>query len=354
MSYFPGLNRLTQLILFRRPLCATAPDGSSFAGCRACRVAPVDRRKPEGFCGIGAQYDGSVHACVRSGRVAASRRFARRPHGLRWPATATLASARPRLLVGARKRCHCRHDIGLTSKHLRISLPAMGLVRSVARSCLASFPGLSPGRRVFTVKSCFQDHPDHGAASYHCLGPRSASSQTCCHGCDRHLACWNSRVIAQNERASRRRVSHHPPVCTPLLGVPALQGLTGPTLQRISPPLPSRSCRTARAVAGASGSLSVVLRGRRHLAAPATSRPRAFFPSVATAATSLLTSGGRLVWFRAAIGRTHCCVCPRLSLHRGYGARCRLAAIPFDKSAAHDSESLAAWGALRSWLSGHW
>jgi hypothetical protein len=68
----------------------------------------------------------------------------------------------------------------------------------------------------------------------------------------------------------------------------------------------------------------------------------------------LLTCNGRLAWFRAAIGRLHCCVRPRLSLHRGYGARCRLAAIPFDKSATSDSESLAAWGALRSWLSGHW
>lgn len=36
------------------------------------------------------------------------------------------------------------------------------------------------------------------------------------------------------------------------LGFPALQGLTVSTLQRISPPLPSRSCRTARADAGAS------------------------------------------------------------------------------------------------------
>lgn len=39
----------------------------------------------------------------------------------------------------------------------------------------------------------------------------------------------------------------------------AFQGLTGPTLQRISPPLPSRSCRTARADAGASRFLSIVL-----------------------------------------------------------------------------------------------
>jgi len=44
------------------------------------------------------------------------------------------------------------------------------------------------------------------------------------------------------------RFSHRLPCCTPLLGVPALQGLTGSTLQRISPPLPSRSCRTARVV----------------------------------------------------------------------------------------------------------
>jgi hypothetical protein len=139
MSYFPGLNRHAgrsscenRATHFRRSFRATAPDGSSFAGCRACRVAPVERQKPEGFCGIGAQYDGSVHACVRPNRVAAIRRFARRPHGLRWPATATVASAHLRLLDGSRLRCHCRHDIDMIPKRLRIPVSRPG---SGTRGC---------------------------------------------------------------------------------------------------------------------------------------------------------------------------------------------------------------------------
>lgn len=59
---------------------------------------------------------------------------------------------------------------------------------------------------------------------------------------------WNSRVLAQEQRAFRGRLSHRGPIPAPLLGFPTLQGLTALTLQRISPPLPSRSCRAAQAV----------------------------------------------------------------------------------------------------------
>jgi len=84
------------------------------------------------------------------------------------------------------------------------------------------------------------------------------------------------------------RFSHRLPRDTPLLGVPALQGLTGATLQRISPPLPSRSCRTAQVVLEPQGlyrsscSARFRLAGSEelhHLSAK-TPRPRAFFPSV--------------------------------------------------------------------------
>lgn len=117
-------------------------------------------RNPRASGGIGAQYDGSVHACVRSDRVAASRRFARRPHGLRWPATVTLASTRPRLLVDARKRCHRRHDIDMGSKRFHIPISCHG---SGTLGCPVA-PRLVPRSTARAPRvhdeSCFQDHPD--------------------------------------------------------------------------------------------------------------------------------------------------------------------------------------------------
>lgn len=110
------------------------------------------------------------------------RRFARRPHGLRW------------LAAAVRVPVHFRLPIGV-------------------------------GNAVATGISA--------TASVHV-----PSSLSCCHDGDHRLSCWNSRVLAQNERAPRRWFSGHPPYRTPLMGVPAFQGLTGSTLQRISPPAP--------------------------------------------------------------------------------------------------------------------
>jgi len=71
---------------------------------------------------------------------------------------------------------------------------------------------------------------------------------------------------------------------------PAFQGLTGSTLQRISPPLPSRSCRTARADAGASRFLSIVLQLQKRLSASFPFRPQAFYPSAASSLPYLALS----------------------------------------------------------------
>lgn len=70
------------------------------------------------------------------------------------------------------------------------------------------------------------------------------------------------RLLAvRGQRISSRRRSSRAQSDAPLLGVLAYPpGFDRATLQRISPPLPSRSCRTARAVAGASRYLSVTLR----------------------------------------------------------------------------------------------
>lgn len=85
----------------------------------------------------------------------------------------------------------------------------------------------------------------------------------------------------------------------------AFQGLTGSTLQRISPPLPSRSCRTARADAGASRYLSVVLQRSKRLAALFPFRPQAFCPSTAPPAGHCCLLGLSSIaafQFRAAFG----------------------------------------------------
>jgi len=108
------------------------------------------------------------------------------------------------------------------------------------------------------------------------------------------------------------------------LGFPALQGLTGPTLQRISPPLPSRSCRTARAVAGASGSRSIVPRRPLRCGLSPFATPRAFRhgePDVSPSGFSPSCHGrsfdGRP--FRLHTQPFDC------ALHLEHGARCRLA-----------------------------
>lgn len=67
---------------------------------------------------------------------------------------------------------------------------------------------------------------------------------------------WDSRVVAENLCAFPGRCSSACRTRTSP-GLLSLQGLTVMTWGWISPPLPSRSCRTAQAVAGASGSRSV-------------------------------------------------------------------------------------------------
>jgi len=145
------------------------------------RVAPTDDQNPEGFQ-IDAQCDGSVRACVRPDRVA----------------TISEVCASP-------SRTSLAGSSGRVPVHFRLPI---GVGNAVATGISAT-------------------------ASVHV-----PSSLSCCHDGDHRLSCWNSRVLAQNERASRRRFSGHPPYRTPLMGVPAFQGLTGSTLQRISPPAP--------------------------------------------------------------------------------------------------------------------
>lgn len=104
---------------------------------------------------------------------------------------------------------------------------------------------------------------------------------------NRLKSCWNPRVLARDEARCSGKGCYTPGrIGAPLLGVPALQGLTGRSCCGFRRCSPLALGRAARADAGASGYRRIVQR-RWNLSARAATPSWAFFPLASCACDGL-------------------------------------------------------------------
>lgn len=238
-------------------------DAAPLAAGHAGSPRSVRQEVPKDAASPDAPYDGSVQACVRPTALPRIERFALAPRGVRWPATPDA----DRSAVAGTARMSDAGAIADAAQAAHATLPA-SVSGSVDRSTVPAHA------RTSARSPC--GRPADAAASHHFHAPpapcRAAARRQLQRTCDA-----GAGIQGFQPRTGARRGAGFKPLAAPgtSLGVPALQGLTRSTLQRISPPLPSRSWPYR---AGRCRSLRVSM-GRTCDALVndfATSRPRAF------------------------------------------------------------------------------